>query len=62
MDIFASLQKGDKKKFSLFNKHGIPDKYHYKNNDRVKDIIILAQEGHAFANRFYDEVKLLNER
>ena len=63
LDIYAALQGSeDTDKFNLYNKHGIPDQYKYKNNDRVTDIVLVAKEGFAFASTFYKEVKELNLR
>ena len=63
LDIYAALQGGgDTDKYNLYNKHGIPDQYKYKNNDRVSDIVLVAKEGFAFASSFYKEVKDLNLR
>ena len=63
LDIFAAMMRGNKdNKFDLYNKHDIPKEYHYKNSERVTDIVLVAKEGYAFATTFFDDVKELNKR
>jgi len=62
LDIFAALIKGDSSKFVPYTRHGLPDRYKYKHNSRVSDIVLVAEEGVAFAHTFYTQVKQLNQR
>jgi len=61
LDTYAQLQKGDLDKYDLYTKNLMPDRYHYKNNDRVDDIVLVAKEGFVFASDFWAEVKQLNK-
>jgi len=61
LDTYAKLQKGDLDKYDLYTKNLMPDRYHYKNNDRVDDIVLVAKEGFVFASDFWAEVKQLNK-
>ena len=56
------MTQGPLDKFDLYNKHGIPERFHYKNNDRVTDIVLVAKEGYAFGTTFFQDVKELNQR
>jgi len=61
LDTYAKLQTGDLEKYDLYTKNLMPDRYHYKNNDRVDDIVLVAKEGFVFASDFWAEVKMLNK-
>ena len=63
LDTYAKLQQGDLEKYDLYTKNLIPDRYHYKNNDRIDeyDIVLVAKEGFVFASDFWAEVKKLNK-
>jgi len=61
LDTFAKLNTGEKDKFDLYTKNRVPDRYHYKNNDRVDDIVLVAKEGFVFASDFWKDIKKLNK-
>jgi len=61
LDTYAKLQTGPLDKYDLYTKHLLPDRYHYKNNDRVSDIVLVAKEGFVFASDFWADVKKLNK-
>ena len=61
LDTYAKLQTGDLEKYDLYTKNLMPDRYHYKSNDRVDDIVLVAKEGFVFASDFWSEVKKLNK-
>eukprot|EP00090_Calanus_glacialis_P045876 TRINITY_DN8762_c0_g1_i2.p1 TRINITY_DN8762_c0_g1~~TRINITY_DN8762_c0_g1_i2.p1 ORF type:complete len:580 (+),score=132.33 TRINITY_DN8762_c0_g1_i2:291-2030(+) len=61
LDTYAKLQTGDLEKYDLYTKNLMPDRYHYKNNDRVDDIVLVAKEGFVFASDFWAEAKKLNK-
>jgi hypothetical protein len=50
-------RQGPLDKYDLYNKHGIPERFHYKNSDRVTDIVLLAKEGYAFGTTFFQVFK-----
>eukprot|EP00092_Neocalanus_flemingeri_P014747 GFUD01015914.1.p1 GENE.GFUD01015914.1~~GFUD01015914.1.p1 ORF type:complete len:583 (-),score=126.96 GFUD01015914.1:125-1873(-) len=62
LDTYAKLQTGPLDKYDLYTKNNLPDRYHYKNNDRVSNIVLVAKEGFVFASDFWAEVKNLNRQ
>ena len=54
----VSCKKGPLDKYDLYNKHGIPDRFHYKNNERVTDIVLVAKEGYAFGTTFFQVIHI----
>lgn len=61
LDTYARLQaSADKDKFDLYTKHLVPERFHYRDNSRVAEIVLVAKEGFVFASDFWAEVKSLN--
>jgi hypothetical protein len=60
LDVYASLLGGESDDYKVYIKNRLPDKFNYKNNDRVQPIVLVANEGVAFASTFWKDVKSLN--
>ena len=60
LTIYASLSRGPKdEKYDLYIHKDIPEEYHYKDNDRVGTMTLVAKEGFAFFD-VWDDFKELN--
>ena len=62
LDVYSWLLKAATAdgNYNVYIKSGINDKFYYKNNGRVQPIVLMANEGTAFATTFWEDVKILN--
>ncbi|XP_076054894.1 bis(5'-adenosyl)-triphosphatase enpp4-like isoform X2 [Oratosquilla oratoria] len=55
LSVLDSLHKASEgQNFTVYAKKNLPDEWHYKNNPRISDIIIVADVGYVFQD--FDEV------
>ena len=55
LNIYASLSKGPRdEKYDLYIHKDIPEEYHYKDNQRVGTMTLVAKEGFAFSDVWQD--------
>ena len=50
LTIYTNLLKAPQEKFEIYIQNSIPDRFHYKHNDRVGAITLVAKEGFAFSD------------
>ncbi|XP_068241456.1 bis(5'-adenosyl)-triphosphatase enpp4-like isoform X1 [Palaemon carinicauda] len=56
IDVYLKLVDGEKKyNYSVFRKEAIPEEWHYKKNNRVSPILLIADEGYVFQD-FHDVI------
>ena len=61
LNIYASLSKGPRDLYDLYIHKDIPEDYHYKHNDRVGAMTLVAKEGFAFFDVWSDFKDLNSE-
>lgn len=54
IEIFESLKKNEEN-FKVYLKENIPDRYHLKNNSRVPEILMVADEGYTINTKQFFE-------
>jgi len=58
LPIYTNLLAAQKDKFDIYIQNSIPDRFHYKHNDRVGAITLVAKETFAFSDVWKEFKKL----
>ncbi|MDH5476207.1 MAG: alkaline phosphatase family protein, partial [Cyclobacteriaceae bacterium] len=53
--LFTILKSKEKGRYSTYKKNDIPTKLHYKNNDRIGDIVVIANTPYFFTSKKYND-------